>query len=75
MGNRAFDIEYKPQIAIMPQSLADFIVDWTKTAENTGVLESEYSTLQFDGSRALEGSGLEWYSNHPKEANFFTCCK
>ena len=38
----AFDIEYKPRTAIKSQRLANFIVDWTETAENTGVPESEY---------------------------------
>ena len=32
----AFDIEYKPRTSIKSQILADFIVDWTETAENSG---------------------------------------
>ena len=38
----AFQIEYKPRTVIKSQSLANFIVDWTETAEYTRVPESEY---------------------------------
>src|SRR3954464_4146382 len=36
----AFDIEYKQRIAIKSQILADFVVDWTETTENTSPPDS-----------------------------------
>ena len=67
----AFDIEYKPRTSIKSQSLDDFIVDWTETAENTRVLESEYWTLHFDGSRALGGSGAGVVLKSPQGDKLF----
>ena len=66
-----FDIEYKPRIVIKSQSLADFIVDWTETVENTGAPESEYWTLQFDGSKVLGGSGAGVVLKSPQGDKLF----
>ena len=53
----AFEVEYKPRTAIKSQALADFVVDWTETPDNTPVPEPEYWNMHFDGSKQLQGSG------------------
>ena len=53
----SFEINYKPRTAIKSQALADFVADWTEAPSNTAVPEPEYWIMQFNGSKAIHGSG------------------
>src|SRR4051812_1930655 len=66
-----FNIEYKPHTAIKSQILADFVVDWTETAENSGPPDSEFWTLHFDGSKARGGSGAGVVLKSPQGDKLF----
>src|SRR3954464_12015409 len=71
----AFDIEYKPRTTIKSQILADFVVDWTETAENSGPPDSEFWPLHFDRSKARGGWGDGMVLKSPKEIRFSMCCR
>src|SRR3954471_2336641 len=62
----AFNIEYKPRTSIKSQILADFVVDWTEMAENSGPPDSEFWTLHFDGSKVRGGSGVSMVLKLPQ---------
>jgi len=53
-----FDIEYHPRTAIKAQALADFIVEFTITDEDSAANETELWTVQTDGSSTKRGE--EW---------------
>ena len=50
-----------PRTAIKSQALVDFINDWTELQTLEEKLDNTYWTIHFDGSRQLEGSGLELF--------------
>ena len=45
-------------MAIMPQVLADFIVEWTEVQMPPAVIDQEYWTMYFDGSLMKKGAGV-----------------
>ena len=53
----AYHIKYDPRTAIKSQALADFINDWTKIQAPQDKSVTKYWTMDFDGSRQLQGSG------------------
>ena len=54
-------LKYMPRTAIKSQALLDFINDWTELQAPEEKTHNTYWTIHFDGSRQLEGSGLESY--------------
>lgn len=54
-------LKYMPRKAIKSQALVDFINDWTELHMPEEKLDSTYWTIHFDGSRQLEGLGLELF--------------
>ena len=50
-----------PHTAIKSQALVDFINDWTELQAPEEKPDNTYWTIHFDGSRQLEGSGLELF--------------
>ena len=52
----AFDIDYRPQLAINAQALADFIVEGTLPEEEEGGISQPW-TLSVDSSSSVGGSG------------------
>ena len=50
-----------PRMAIKSQALVDFINDWTELQMPEEKPDNTYWTIHFDGSRQLEGSGLELF--------------
>ena len=69
----AHSIKYEPRKAIKSQALVDFINDWTEMQEMTRKPDSLYWKMYFDGSKLIDGSGLEWSSCHLKVINFNMC--
>ena len=53
-------LKYVPRTAIKSQALVDFTNDWTELQMPEEKPDNMYWTIHFDGSRQLEGSGLEW---------------
>ena len=54
-------LKYVPRTAIKSQALVDFINDWTELQAPEEKPDNTCWTIHFDGSRQLEGSGLESY--------------
>ena len=54
-------LKYVPRTAIKFQALVDFINDWTELQTPEEKPDNTYWTIHFDGSRQLEGSGLELF--------------
>ena len=54
-------LKYVPCMAIKSQALVDFINDWIEPQMREEKPENTYWTIHFDGSRQLEGSGLELF--------------
>ena len=52
-------INYLPCTAVKSQALVDVINDWTESQVPEQKPDNTYWTIHFDGSRQLEGSGLE----------------
>ena len=52
-------LKYVPRTAIKSQALVNFINDWTELQVPEEKPDNTYWTIHFDGSRQLEGSGLE----------------
>ena len=50
-----------PRTTIKSQALVDFINDWTKLQMPEEKPDNTYWTIHFDGSRQLEGLGLELF--------------
>ena len=59
-----------PRMAIKSQALVDFINDWTELQAPEDRPDNTYWTIHFDGSRQLEGSGLEWFLLPLEVTNF-----
>jgi hypothetical protein len=59
-------ITYAPQMAIMSQLLADFIVEWTEVQTPPPGINQECKTMYFDGSLMKSGAsaGLVFVSPH-----------
>ena len=53
-----FDIKYHPRIAIKVQALADFITEFTLPDEGSPTNETEWWTIQTDGSSAQRRGGV-----------------
>ena len=52
-------MKYTPRTAIKSQALVDFINDWTELQTPEEKSDNTYWTIHIDGSRQLEGSGVE----------------
>ena len=59
-----------PRMAIKSQALVDFINDWTELQMPEEKPDNMYWTIHFDGSRRLQGSGLELCSLPLEVINF-----
>ena len=58
---RPHGLKYMPRTAIKSQALVDFINDWTELQMPEEKPDRTYWTIHLDGSRQLEGSGLELF--------------
>ena len=54
-------LKYTPHTTIKSQALVDFIKYWKELQAPEEKRDNTYWTIHFDGSRQLEGSGLESY--------------
>ena len=62
-----FDIEYHPRTAIKAQALADFIVEFTLPDKDGLTDETEWWTIQTDGSSAQKRGGVRVVITTPDE--------
>ena len=53
--------EITARTAVKSQELVDFINDWTELQVPEEKPDNTYWTIHFDGSKQLEGSGLELF--------------
>jgi hypothetical protein len=51
----AFEITYKPRVAIKSQAIADLLVDWTESVRNRPMPDPPNWTFNFDGSKQVGG--------------------
>ena len=56
-----YGLKYVPRTTVKSQALVDFINDWMEMQAPEEKPDHTYWTIHFDGSRQLEGSGLESY--------------
>ena len=63
-------LKYVPRTAIKSQALVDSINNWIELQAPKEKPDSTYWTIHFDGSRQLEGSGLELFWNSQEVITF-----
>jgi hypothetical protein len=69
-----YNIVYKPRTTIKAQALSDFMAEWTETQTPPKERESEYWTINFDGSLQLQGARAGIHLLKEKVSNMSCKC-